>query len=229
MAQKKKAKASNKKAKAKAAPKRAASTASKKGVKYVYDFGKKTDGDAKQRELLGGKGANLAEMAKIGLPVPPGFTISTDVCTYFYENNKKYPSVLEDQMKSSVALMEKQQGKKLGDLKKPLLLSVRSGARDSMPGMMDTILNLGLNDETVEALAVASGNARFAWDCYRRFIQMYGDVVMGVQKLPSEDHDPFEAIIEDFKKEIFPKEKGEVDDSRLTPDQTQELFGRFKN
>ena len=115
-------------------------------------------------------------------------------------------------MRSSVALMEKQLGKNLGDNEKPLLLSVRSGARDSMPGMMDTILNLGLNDETVEALATASGNSRFAWDCYRRFIQMYGDVVMGVQKLPSEDHDPFEAIIEDFKKEIFPKEKGEVDD-----------------
>jgi pyruvate,orthophosphate dikinase len=132
-------------------------------------------------------------------------------------------------MRSSVALMEKQLGKKLGDTKKPLLLSVRSGARDSMPGMMDTILNLGLNDDTVEALSQASGNARFAWDCYRRFIQMYGDVVMGVQKLPSEDHDPFEAIIEDFKKEIFPKEKGEVDDSRITTEQMKELVGRFKS
>jgi len=132
-------------------------------------------------------------------------------------------------MRTSVALMEKQLGKKLGDTKKPLLLSVRSGARDSMPGMMDTILNLGLNDDTVEALSQASGNARFAWDCYRRFIQMYGDVVMGVQKLPSEDHDPFEAIIEDFKKEIFPKEKGEVDDSRITTEQMKELVGRFKS
>jgi pyruvate,orthophosphate dikinase len=132
-------------------------------------------------------------------------------------------------MRSSVALMEKQLGKKLGDTKKPLLLSVRSGARDSMPGMMDTILNLGLNDDTVEALSQASGNARFAWDCYRRFIQMYGDVVMGVQKLPSEDHDPFEAIIEDFKKEIFPKEKGEVDDSRISTEQMKELVGRFKS
>ncbi|MAH25853.1 MAG: pyruvate, phosphate dikinase [Opitutae bacterium] len=229
MAQKKKAKAPTKKAKAKAAPKRASTKTSKKEVKYVYDFGKKTDGDAKQRELLGGKGANLAEMARIGLPVPPGFTITTEVCTYFYKHKRSYPKALDGQMRSSVALMEKQLGKKLGDTKKPLLLSVRSGARDSMPGMMDTILNLGLNDDTVEALSQASGNARFAWDCYRRFIQMYGDVVMGVQKLPSEDHDPFEAIIEDFKKEIFPKEKGEVDDSRISTEQMKELVGRFKS
>ena len=229
MAQKKKAKAPTKKAKAKAAPKRASTKTSKKEVKYVYDFGKKTDGDAKQRELLGGKGANLAEMARIGLPVPPGFTITTEVCTYFYKHKRTYPKALDGQMRSSVALMEKQLGKKLGDTKKPLLLSVRSGARDSMPGMMDTILNLGLNDDTVEALSQASGNARFAWDCYRRFIQMYGDVVMGVQKLPSEDHDPFEAIIEDFKKEIFPKEKGEVDDSRISTEQMKELVGRFKS
>ncbi len=229
MAQKKKAKTPTKKAKAKATTKRASKSTSKKEVKYVYDFGKKTDGDAKQRELLGGKGANLAEMARIGLPVPPGFTITTEVCTYFYNNKRSYPKSLDGQMRSSVELMEKQLGKKLGDTKKPLLLSVRSGARDSIPGMMDTILNLGLNDETVEALATASGNSRFAWDCYRRFIQMYGDVVMGVQKLPSEDHDPFEAIIESFKKEIFPKEKGEVDDSRITTEQMKELVGRFKN
>ncbi len=197
--------------------------------KYVYDFGKKTDGDAKQRELLGGKGANLAEMAKIGLPVPPGFTITTEVCTYFYSNKKSYPKILDAQIHASVELMEKQLGKKLGDMKNPLLLSVRSGARDSMPGMMDTILNLGLNDDTVKALSDFSGNERFAWDCYRRFIQMYGDVVMGVQKLPSEDHDPFEAIIEDYKKEIFPEEKGEVDDSRITSDQMKELVARFKH
>lgn len=229
MAQKKKAKSPTKKANAKAASKRASNTTSKKEVKYVYDFGKKTDGDAKQRELLGGKGANLAEMARIGLPVPPGFTITTEVCTFFYSNKRSYPKSLDGQIRSSVALMEKQLGKKLGDTQKPLLLSVRSGARDSMPGMMDTILNLGLNDETVEALASASGNSRFAWDCYRRFIQMYGDVVMGVQKLPSEDHDPFESIIEGFKKEIFPKEKGEVDDSRITTEQMKELVDRFKN
>ena len=228
MAQKKKSKTSKTKSTVKSASSAKNKASKSKVHKYVYDFGKKTDGDAKQRELLGGKGANLAEMAKIGLPVPPGFTISTEVCTYFYKNNKKYPKVLDQQIRNSVGIMEKQLGKKLGDIKKPLLLSVRSGARDSMPGLMDTILNLGLNDETVEALASASGNSRFAWDCYRRFIQMYGDVVMGVQKLPSEDHDPFEAIIEDFKKEIFPKEKGEVDDSRITTDQMKELVSRFK-
>jgi pyruvate, orthophosphate dikinase len=227
MAQKKKAKSAKSKSTGKAAKKR--SSAKSNDPKYVYDFGKKTDGDAKQRDLLGGKGANLAEMAKIGLPVPPGFTITTEVCTYFYDHKRTYPKCLDAQIKSSVVTMEKQLGKKLGDMKKPLLLSVRSGARDSMPGMMDTILNLGLNDETVGALAEASGNARFAWDCYRRFIQMYGDVVMGVQKLPSEDHDPFEALIEDFKKEIFPKEKGEVDDSRISAEQMQELVARFKN
>ena len=227
MAQKKKAKSAKSKSTGKVAKKR--SSAKSNDPKYVYDFGKKTDGDAKQRELLGGKGANLAEMAKIGLPVPPGFTITTEVCTYFYDHKRTYPKCLDAQIKSSVATMEKQLGKKLGDMKKPLLLSVRSGARDSMPGMMDTILNLGLNDEPVGALAEASGNARFAWDCYRRFIQMYGDVVMGVQKLPSEDHDPFEALIEDFKKEIFPKEKGEVDDSRISAEQMQELVARFKS
>ena len=227
MAQKKKAKTAKSKSTGKVAKKR--SSAKSNDPKYVYDFGKKTDGDAKLRELLGGKGANLAEMAKIGLPVPPGFTITTEVCSYFYDHKRNYPKCLDAQIKNSVAIMEKQLGKKLGDMKKPLLLSVRSGARDSMPGMMDTILNLGLNDETVGALAEASGNARFAWDCYRRFIQMYGDVVMGVQKLPSEDHDPFEALIEDFKKEIFPKDKGEVDDSRISTEQMKELVARFKN
>ena len=227
MAQKKKAKPAKSNSTGKTAKKR--SSAESNDPKYVYDFGKKTDGDAKQRELLGGKGANLAEMAKIGLPVPPGFTITTEVCTYFYDHKRNYPKCLDDQIKASVATMEKQLGKKLGDMKKPLLLSVRSGARDSMPGMMDTILNLGLNDDTVGALAEASGNARFAWDCYRRFIQMYGDVVMGVQKLPNEDHDPFEHIIEEFKKEIFPQEKGEVDDSRISVAQMQELVGRFKS
>nr|MBC8348039.1 pyruvate, phosphate dikinase [Verrucomicrobiota bacterium] len=197
--------------------------------KYVYDFGKKTDGDASQRSLLGGKGANLAEMARIGLPVPPGFTITTEVCTHFYANDQSYPEVLEEQVRKSVALTEKQLGKKLGDLKNPLLLSVRSGARDSMPGMMDTILNLGLNDETVEALATSSGNSRFAWDCYRRFIQMYGGVVMGVQKLDGEEHDPFESVIDCLKEELFPNEKGEIDDNRLNVTQMKELVSRFKS
>jgi pyruvate,orthophosphate dikinase len=197
--------------------------------KYVYDFGKKTDGDASQRSLLGGKGANLAEMARIGLPVPPGFTITTEVCSHFYANNQSYPEILEEQVRKSVALTEKQLGKKLGDLKNPLLLSVRSGARDSMPGMMDTVLNLGLNDETVEALAASSGNSRFAWDCYRRFIQMYGDVVMGVQKLEGEEDDPFESAIDGLKEELFPNEKGEIDDNRLNVTQMKELVSRFKS
>ena len=199
-----------------------------KAPKYVYDFGKKTDGEAAMRALLGGKGANLAEMARIGLPVPPGFTITTEVCTYYYDNGETYPDSLQDHIRRSVQKVEKQLGKNLGDLNKPLLLSVRSGARDSMPGMMDTILNLGLNDETVEALALASGNRRFAWDCYRRFIQMYGDVVMGVQKRPEEDHEPFESAIEDLKKELFPKQKGEVDDNKLNATHLQELVSRFK-
>ncbi|MBU61798.1 MAG: pyruvate, phosphate dikinase [Opitutae bacterium] len=197
--------------------------------KYVYDFGKKTDGDASQRSLLGGKGANLAEMARIGLPVPPGFTITTEVCSHFYANNQSYPEVLAEQVRKSVALTEKQLGKKLGDVKNPLLLSVRSGARDSMPGMMDTVLNLGLNDETVEALASSSGNSRFAWDCYRRFIQMYGDVVMGVQKLEGEEDDPFESAIDGLKEELFPNEKGEIDDNRLNVTQMKELVSRFKS
>ena len=227
MAQKKKETPAKSKAPKKVLKKSGATKA--KSHKYVYDFGNKTDGDTTQRSLLGGKGANLAEMARIGLPVPPGFTITTEVCTYFYANKQSYPKVLEEQVRASVARAEKQLGKKLGDLNKPLLLSVRSGARDSMPGMMDTILNLGLNDETVEALASSSGNSRFAWDCYRRFIQMYGDVVMGVQKLPGEEHDPFESVIDGYKGELFPKEKGEIDDNRLNGTQVKELVSRFKS
>src|SRR5580692_4991244 len=151
--------------------------------KWVYAFGGgKAAGRASMRNLLGGKGAGLAEMAHLGLPVPPGFTITTEVCTYYYDNKRTYPKELQAQMEAGVANMEKILGKKFGDLQRPLLVAVRSGARDSMPGMMDTILNLGLNDQTVIALEKVSGNPRFAWDCYRRFIQMYGDVVMGVQK-----------------------------------------------
>ena len=174
-------------------------------TKYVYIFGnKKADGDGSMRALLGGKGANLAEMTRIGLPVPPGFTITTEVCTYYYDNKRTYPKQLQSQVEAGIANMEKILGKKFGDLNKPLLVAVRSGARDSMPGMMDTILNLGLNDQTVLALAKVSNNDRFAWDCYRRFIQMYGDVVMGVQKRPGEDHEPFEIVIEELKQELFP-------------------------
>src|SRR5947209_12813622 len=176
-----------------------------KTAKYVYNFGnKKADGDGSMRALLGGKGANLAEMTRIGLPVPPGFTITTEVCTYYDANKRTYPKQLQAQVEAGIANMEKLLGKKFGDLNKPLLVAVRSGARDSMPGMMDTILNLGLNDQTVLALAKVSNNERFAWDCYRRFIQMYGDVVMGVQKRPGEDHEPFEIVIEGLKEELFP-------------------------
>ena len=200
--------------------------AAKKATKYVYHFGKKTDGDGKMKELLGGKGANLAEMTRIGLPVPPGFTISTEVCTYYYANKRTYPKVLQAQMEDGVKLMEKQLGKKFGDKSNPLLLSVRSGARESMPGMMDTILNLGLNDETVDALAESSGNPRFAWDSYRRFIQMYGDVVMGVQKLPSEDEEPFELVIEKVKKKLLGNAHAE--DTDLSAADLKVLVGEFK-
>jgi pyruvate,orthophosphate dikinase len=198
-----------------------------KSHKYVYVFGnKKADGDGSMKPLLGGKGANLAEMTRIGLPVPPGFTITTEVCTYFYAHKKTYPKELQAQMNAGMANMEKIMGTGFGDKSAmPLLVSVRSGARDSMPGMMDTILNLGLNDETVLALVLATKNERFAWDCYRRFIQMYGDVVMGVQKKEGEDHEPFEVVIHTFKHEKY---HAEVEDSKLTAEDQQELVKRFK-
>jgi pyruvate,orthophosphate dikinase len=199
-----------------------------KAAKYVYKFGQsKADGDGGMKALLGGKGANLAEMTRIALPVPPGFTITTEVCTYFYANKRTYPQELQAQMQDGVANMEKILGKKFGDLEKPLLVAVRSGARDSMPGMMDTILNLGLNDKTVLALAKAANNERFAWDCYRRFIQMYGDVVMGVQKRPDEDHEPFEVAIEGLKSELFAGEHN-VEDTRLDTAGLKKLVERFK-
>ncbi|MEX2559514.1 MAG: PEP/pyruvate-binding domain-containing protein, partial [Pirellulales bacterium] len=145
-----------------------------KAEKYVYSFGPGgTDGDAGMRDLLGGKGANLAEMTKIGLPVPAGFTIGTNVCTYYYAHDRGYPPELKDAVAAAMAKVEKEMGAKFGSTSNPLLVSCRSGARDSMPGMMDTVLNIGLNDETVKALAQQSGNERFAWDSYRRFVQMY--------------------------------------------------------
>ncbi|MBR6768767.1 MAG: pyruvate, phosphate dikinase, partial [Clostridia bacterium] len=147
--------------------------------KYVYLF---TEGDASMRELLGGKGANLAEMTKLGLPVPQGFTISTEACTAYYEDGKKINDEIMAQITEYIGKMEEITGKKFGDKENPLLVSVRSGARASMPGMMDTILNLGLNEDVVNVMATKSGNARWAWDCYRRFIQMYSDVVMEVGK-----------------------------------------------
>ncbi len=200
---------------------------SSKSLKYVYTWGAgKADGDGKMKALLGGKGANLAEMTRIGLPVPPGFTITTDVCTYYYANKRTYPAALQSQMEAGVANMERIMGTKFGATSgMPLLLAVRSGARDSMPGMMDTILNLGLNDQSVIALVKATGNERFAWDCYRRFIQMYGDVVLGVQKREGEDHEPFESVIEAFK---HTKYKTDIEDSKLTAADQQELVKRFK-
>ncbi len=207
--------------------KKAAAKSSGKSVKYVYTWGAaKADGDGSMKALLGGKGANLAEMTRINLPVPPGFTITTEVCTYFYANKRSYPSSLQAQMDAGVKNMEKIMGCKFGDSKgMPLLVAVRSGARDSMPGMMDTILNLGLNDQTVLSLAAATKNERFAWDCYRRFIQMYGDVVLGVQKREGEDHEPFEVVIEEFKHHKYGKD---IVDSDLTAADQQELVKKFK-
>ena len=198
-----------------------------KSTKYVYTWGnKKADGDGSMKPLLGGKGANLAEMTRIGLPVPPGFTITTEVCTYYYANKRTYPKVLQAQMEAGVANMEKIMGTKFGATSgMPLLVAVRSGARDSMPGMMDTILNLGLNDQSVIALADATKNPRFAWDCYRRFIQMYGDVVLGVQKREGEDHEPFETVIHNFKHEKYHRD---IVDSELTAEDQAELVKRFK-
>jgi pyruvate,orthophosphate dikinase len=195
--------------------------------KWVYGFGGgKAAGRSSMRNLLGGKGAGLAEMAHLGLPVPPGFTITTEVCTYYYASKRTYPKVLDPQVKSGVAFIEKIMGTTFGDkTAMPLLVSVRSGARDSMPGMMDTILNLGLNDETVLALVKATKNERFAWDCYRRFIQMYGDVVMGVQKRPNEDHEPFEVVIHKLKHD---RHHADIEDTKMTVSDLKELVKRFK-
>ena len=196
-----------------------------KAPKYIYHFGGgKSDGDASLKSLLGGKGANLAEMSRRGFLVPDGFTITTEVCTYYYANKKSYPKgLLEADMKAAVGKLEKATGKKFGDTKNPLLVSVRSGARDSMPGMMDTILNLGLNDKTVEALRVKTGNGRFAYDCYRRFVQMYGDVVMGVQKRSENEHEPFEHAME-----IVKEKAGKHIDSDLTENELKEVIVAFR-
>ncbi len=192
--------------------------------KLVYVFGERTDGNAGMRGTLGGKGANLAEMAAIGLPVPPGFTISTEVCAWFHGSGGEYPPTLADDIAEAVAGIERQMGEKFGARRKPLLVSVRSGARDSMPGMMDTILNLGLNDETVEGLAEVSGNPQFAWDCYRRFIQMYGDVVMGVRARNEEEADPFHRILDAVKEKA-----GVRSDSKLAVAQLRGLVRRYQS
>ena len=194
-------------------------------VKRVYTFGnKKAEGNGKMRELLGGKGANLAEMNLIGIPVPPGFTITTEVCTEYYQHGKAAViELLRPDVESAMKNIEQLTGMKFGDKSLPLLVSVRSGARASMPGMMDTILNLGMNDEAVEAVAKRTGNPRFAWDSYRRFVQMYGDVVLGMKPVSKEDHDPFEEIIDEQK-----QKRGVKNDTDLTTDDLKELVAKFK-
>lgn len=188
------------------------------GKKYVYFFGAgKAEGTGKMKDILGGKGAGLAEMTNIGLPVPAGFTISAEVCDYYYKNNRTYPEGLMEEVEANLKRLEEVTGKKFGDSSNPLLVSVRSGAAVSMPGMMDTILNLGINDEVVEGIAKLTNNPRFAYDAYRRFIQMFGDVVLGINK------NEFEAILEEKK-----KERGVQWDSELTIEDLKEIVKRFK-
>ena len=191
----------------------------------IYFFGAGVaEGRSEMRDLLGGKGANLAEMATLKLPVPPGFTISTRVCNYFYENKGKYPKGLVEGVKKSISRVEKALGRKFGDDTNPLLVSVRSGARVSMPGMMDTVLNLGLTDDTVKGLETVSGNARFAWDSYRRFCQMYGDVVLKLKPENKNDRDPFEELIEKKKEAL-----GVSEDVDLAVDDLRELVSEFRD
>src|SRR5512138_1104479 len=187
-------------------------------AKYVYFFGNGTaEGTAEMKNLLGGKGANLAEMTSIGLPVPPGFTISTEVCTEFYKNDRNYPSSLQAEVEANIRKIEELLGKKFGDPDQPLLVSVRSGARASMPGMMDTVLNLGLNDTTVQGIIRQSGDERFAYDAFRRFVQMYANVVMGM------DGSLLEEILEQKK-----EEKGIHLDTDMTAADWKELVGKYK-
>ena len=193
--------------------------------KLIYVFGSsQTDGAADMKNTLGGKGANLAEMCRLGISVPPGFTIATDACTVYTEQGAdNVRKLIEAEVKQGVAFVEKEMGKTFGDSNDPLLVSVRSGSRASMPGMMDTILNLGLNDEAVAGLAKKSGNERFAWDSYRRFIQMYGDVVMGLKPESKEDHDPFELVIDEIK-----EKKGVELDTELSVDDLKHMVAEFK-
>ena len=187
--------------------------------KFVYSFRPgSSDGGAAMYDLLGSKGANLAEMARIGLPVPPGFTITTEVCADFYTNDRQYPTELEAQIEAALKKIEADDGRIFGSKHKPLLVSVRSGARVSMPGMMDTVLNLGLNDVTVEGLAGSADDARFAWDSYRRFIQMYGSVVLGVA------HHRFEEIIENVK-----IDEGVVEDTQLAAQDWHRIVEAYKD
>src|SRR2546430_2751189 len=180
--------------------------------KYLYFFGGgKAEGKADMKNLLGGKGANLAEMTNIGLPVPAGFTITTEVCNYYDAHNKTYPPELKEQVAEALKKTEQVMGAKFGDAKNPLLVSCRSGARVSMPGMMDTVLNIGLNETALQGLITATGNERFAWDSYRRFVQMYGDVVLGLKPQTKTDIDPFEHIIDELKHEKKVKLDTELD------------------
>lgn len=193
-------------------------------TKYVYSFGDgKADGDAKLRKLLGGKGANLGEMSRIGFPVPAGFTLTTEICTYYYANDRQYPPELKDQVVEALAGVEKTMGAVFGDKSNPLLVSCRSGARESMPGMMDTVLNIGLNETTVAALTKQAGNDRFAWDSYRRFVQMYGDVVLDLKPKTKHDINPFEHLLEEMK-----EDRGVDQDSELSADDLKELVAQFK-
>jgi pyruvate,orthophosphate dikinase len=193
-------------------------------AKYVYFFGAgAAEGNMKMKEILGGKGANLAEMAGIGLPVPPGFTISTEVCALYYRSRQRVPDSVRLEVEKNLKKLEKAVGQAFGDPKSPLLVSVRSGARASMPGMMDTILNLGLNDRTAAALIAKTGNERFVYDSYRRFVQMYGDVVLGLKPVHKDDIDPFEEIIEEKK-----KARGIKNDTDLTAADLKDLVARFK-
>ncbi|HEX9329559.1 MAG TPA: pyruvate, phosphate dikinase, partial [Reyranella sp.] len=192
--------------------------------KYVYFFGGgKADGNGKMKELLGGKGANLAEMCLIGLPVPAGFTLTTEVCNYYTSHNKTYPPELKGEVDAALRKTEEAMGAKFGDAKNPLLVSCRSGARVSMPGMMDTVLNIGLNESTLKGLIDSTGNERFAWDSYRRFVQMYGDVVLDLKPQRKEDIDPFEAIMHDLK-----HERRVEFDTQLNVNDLKELVKRFK-
>ncbi|MDH3284693.1 MAG: pyruvate, phosphate dikinase, partial [Acidobacteriota bacterium] len=194
------------------------------GDKQVYSFGGgSADGSAEMRDLLGGKGANLAEMARLGLPVPPGFTITTEVCSHFVETGGEYPAGLEESVERAMERVESLMERRFGDSRSPLLVSVRSGGRASMPGMMDTVLNLGLTDETVEGLAEASGSRRFAFDAYRRFLMMYGDVVLGVRPRTRTESDPFEERLESKK-----RERGVHEDTELTAEDLEQLVDEFK-
>uniref|UniRef100_UPI0025CE1952 PEP/pyruvate-binding domain-containing protein n=1 Tax=Brevundimonas sp. TaxID=1871086 RepID=UPI0025CE1952 len=187
-------------------------------TQWVYGFGGgSADGDASMKNLLGGKGANLAEMSSLGLPVPPGFTITTEACVHYYSNGKTYPDGLEAQVEAGLAKVEQITGKRFGDASNPLLVSVRSGARASMPGMMDTVLNLGLNDETAEGLAKLSGDRRFAFDSYRRFITMYSNVVLGVS------HDSFEEVLDETKDRL-----GVSLDTELSAEDWEKIVARYK-